>query len=186
MCDFYTHFLVLNTKFIISAHDAVHELDLGGVAGREHRGELLRVERHGLLAEDVLARLRGLHHPLDVQRGGQRNVDRVDVVTGKQRVVALNGFGSAGSQGVVGDPLGCLVLGARRLRDYQTRSRGSSEDGQRVTEQGHNAHNGDDDGILGHEHAAGVLAGDRCAAHDTPAAHRAGRRDSFLGGHLLC
>ena len=44
--------------------------------------------RKRLLAEHVLAGLRGAHGPLDVQRVGQRHVHGVDVRVGEQRLVA--------------------------------------------------------------------------------------------------
>ena len=59
-------------------------LALGDVEGAL---DLLGAARQRLLAEHVLAGLERADRPLDVQRVGQRDVDRVDLGVGEQRLV---------------------------------------------------------------------------------------------------
>ena len=56
---------------------------------------LLGVQRHRLLAQHVLAGFERAHAPGNMQVVGQRDVDRLDVRVGQQRLVATVGLGNA-------------------------------------------------------------------------------------------
>ena len=73
---------------MVPPHERLHQHAPGPLGGVERALRLLRPPRQRLLAEHVLAGLQRPDRPLDVQRVRQRDVDRVDLRVGEQRLVA--------------------------------------------------------------------------------------------------
>ena len=63
---------------VVYKHRAVHERDARGAARRDHFLDLLRIYSHWLFDEDVFAGRCRSQHPLLVQFGWQREVDRIN------------------------------------------------------------------------------------------------------------
>ena len=70
-----------------AVHERLHQHDARSPAALDHPGGFGGVERQRLLAEYVLAGLRGAAGPRRVQVVGQRDVHRLDVGIGEQVVV---------------------------------------------------------------------------------------------------
>ena len=73
---------------VVPVHERLGDVDVGRRRGGGDAVDLVQGQRQRLLAEHVLAGLGGPHRPLGVQVVRQRNVDRVDVRVGEQRLVA--------------------------------------------------------------------------------------------------
>ena len=68
-------------------HEGLLDPDPGAIPGRDQLERIGRGQGERLLAENVLARLRRLHRPGNVQMVGQRIVDGVDVRIGQELLV---------------------------------------------------------------------------------------------------
>ena len=71
------------------------EPDVGALAGFDHPAGVVPRERHRLLDEDVLARLRGANRLLGVQRVGRRDVDDIHGGVAEHGVEVVVGAGGA-------------------------------------------------------------------------------------------
>src|SRR5262249_60604394 len=73
---------------VVAIHERLHEDAVVLLGDVECALDVLRVTRHGLLAEDVLVRLERADRPFDMHRVRQPDVDRVDVTVPEQLLVA--------------------------------------------------------------------------------------------------
>ena len=90
-----------------------HQLAVGGTGRGDHAFAFGAVERHGFLAEDVLARRKGLLRPLGMQSARQNDIDRIDPVIGGDLVEIVIGVARIRRHAIgVPDPV-CLVGIAR-------------------------------------------------------------------------
>jgi len=78
----------------VHEHDAVHELDVVRLASAGHFGQIGRVERAWLFAEDVLSGLSGADDPLLAQAGGQGDVNRLNRGIREEFLVGAEGLGA--------------------------------------------------------------------------------------------
>lgn len=81
---------------VVHPHRTVHELHPIGFARLDDLVELRRVERDGLLEQDVLLLLRGEHGPAHVEASGERYVHGVDVGIVEDRLVGAVHLGGGG------------------------------------------------------------------------------------------
>ncbi len=75
-------------------HHAVHELNAGFLASRQNLFNLGYVDATGFLAENVFSGFRRFDDPLLANASGKGNVNRIDIVPGKQLLVAFHRFGT--------------------------------------------------------------------------------------------
>ena len=114
----------------VAKHHAIHKLHAAFLAGGDHLLKIRDARRTRLLHHDVLACLCRLHRPLGAEARGNRQVDRIDVVAGEERVVRPESLGppshrTAGLAGVdEGLGLGRITAGHRhQLRVFSIGNR---------------------------------------------------------------
>ena len=73
--------------------------DLQARVDTVQRSEIGAGQPRRLLDQDVLARVRGLARPFDVQMVGQRHVDDLDLRIGEQCIIGAVGLGDAAALG---------------------------------------------------------------------------------------
>ena len=72
---------------VVAPHERLGEHEAAALGGVERARDVVGVTRQRLLAEHVPAGLQRAQRPLDVERVRQRDVDRLDVRIGEQRLV---------------------------------------------------------------------------------------------------
>ncbi len=80
-------------------HERLANLETARVARPDELLHIRRRERHGLLAQNVLARLEALQRPRHMQVVGKRVVDHLDLVVGQELLVRAVGSGDAQAGG---------------------------------------------------------------------------------------
>ena len=129
-------------RLMVHEHRAVHERYIRGTAGLDHLFYFLRVYANGFFDKNMLARRCRFQHPLLVQFGWQRDVDRINTFVREERVVALDPTHRSVQ----------LQLVAERLRLLQLARR-----------------DGDERAALGTNDGSGILLRNRGTAHDANA-----------------
>lgn len=125
---------------MVHPHGTVHELDPTGIYGLKNCVEFGDIEANGLLEEEVLTLVGGEDGPVEVEAGGERDVDGVDV-----------GIVEEGFVGAVDFCVGREAIGRR--------------EGLRLVDAA--AGHGGEGGVRGLADGARQLAGDLGAAEDS-------------------